>query len=347
MTYKRTKRTKYKRTKRNKKQKGGTYNIKELQNSLEYVDTIVLYEENDNENKNIEVTYNIYKIKIDDFYYYFKNKSFEDHNYIVIIIKNNIYIVKINSDNVKINSGIELQKIKDTLADISKEPPGGLFIIRRILKQNNIVSEIILNYSVKDDNILEIPKNKINELNELLNKRCHKNYRLSLDYMYNLNGKIATFSNIIHYLVLCLYKDNTCISSVELVIHEDYISINLKTLHMYENKKINTLLNAIVIIIGNLFNNIKFIKAIAINPISAYILTKYFKAQIDNDIFIKYLNTKNIENISLKIFEDFKKNNNHFSLTLTIELTDENIENAYRIFNETLLDPKFICNRIN
>jgi hypothetical protein len=176
-----------------------------------------------------------------------------------------------------------------------------------------------------------------------------KNKRL--DYMYNLNGTITTFSNILHYLVLCLYKDNTCISSIELVMYEDYISINSKTLNVYENKKINTLLRAIVIIIGNLFNNIKYIKSGAINPISAYILTRHFKATIDDDkdnhTFITYLKkiiTNDDKYIPLKIFEDFKKINKHFGLNLIIELTDENIENAYRIFNETLLDPKFICN---
>jgi len=129
---------------------------------------------------------------------------------------------------------------------------------------------------------------------------------------------------------------------------------------MYENKKINTLLNAIVIIIGNLFN-IRYIKAEAINPISAYILINKFKADIDiikdnisykdNNRFINHLRATDIKdkkNITLTILEDFKKakkvNNNILHLYLTIELTDENIKNAEKIFNDTLLDPKFICN---
>ena len=340
--------------------KGGTYKIIDkgnykIINGPVYLRTITLYE-SDNNKKNIEVTYNIYKINIEDCAYYFKYKSLEEHKYIVIIIKKDIYFVEINSDNDK------LKYITDILDRLDPDIFNGTFRkfetrITNILSSNNILFKF-LNNCVKDkNNILEGPKNKINELNDLL-KPCQ--YELSLDYMYNLDGKITTYSNDINFLVLCLNKDRKCISSIELEMYDDYISINLKTLHMYENKKINTLLNAIVIIIGNLFN-IRYIKAEAINPISAYILINKFKADIDiikdnisykdNNRFINHLRATDIKdkkNITLTILEDFKKakkvNNNILHLYLTIELTDENIKNAEKIFNDTLLDPKFICN---
>lgn len=353
MTYKkrtkRTKRTKYKKT--IKKQKGGTYNIIELQNGLEHVNTIILYERDFNKNIIIEVKYNIYKINIEDCDYYFKNKSLEEHNYIVIMIKKDIYIVEINPNIYKLKY---ITDILDTLQPDIFELSVSRFKlkIKHILREKNILCEYFDNCVKYKNNILERPTNKINELNNLLNKTCP--YNLSLNYLYNLEGKITTFHNNINYLVLCFYKDNTCISSVELVIYENNIEINSKTLHIHEKQKINTLLRAVVIIIGKLFNNIKYIKSVAVNPTSAYILTNHFKAQIydneDNHSFIEYLKIKETENneyIPYKIFEDFKKYITDFNLYLTIELTDENITNAYRVFNETLSDRRFICNLKN
>jgi hypothetical protein len=346
MTYKkRTKKNKkkLKRTKRNKKQKGGAYNIIELQNGLEYVNTIILYEHDFTKKINIEVEYNIYKINIKDCDYYFKKKSFEEDNYIVIMIKKDIYIVEINTDIYKLKYITDiLDKLQPDIFELSVTR--FKLQIKHILRENNILCEYFDN-CVKYENI-ERPTNKINELNNLLNKKCP--YNLSLNYLYNLEGKITTFHNNINYLVLCFYKDNTCISSVELVIYENNIEINSKTLNIYENRKINTLLRAVVIIIGNLFNNIRYIKSMAINPISAYILINRFKAQIYdddyNDSFIEYLKLKKIENIEVETFKKFEIYNGSFSLNLTIELTDEDIENAKKVFDVILSDSEFICN---
>jgi hypothetical protein len=135
-----------------------------------------------------------------------------------------------------------------------------------------------------ESSFLNIDNAKIllNQLNEELN--C-LNYNLTLEYLHeNTEDKIIHVHSIpdLQDLVLCIYKGNRCVSSIEMVLDEDNIVISSHTEHSESGKNLNKLLRAVSIIIGKSINPlICDIYSYAINPISAYLLIKYFGAETE------------------------------------------------------------------
>ena len=193
---------------------------------------------------------------------------------------------------------------------------------------------------------------QIINLNKSLQNKCN-NLNLKLDYLYNFDDnykKITTYSNIYKYLLLalCNNENNECISTIEIILNTDknIISFNSKTDANHENKKYNKLLLSVLIIISKLLmTDIEIVEAEAINPISAWLLLKYFNAIInpdyeENKYFIDYLSNNSIKHsdITLNILNIFKNETDDFTLKLHVLINDDNIENANTQFNQILTE---------
>ena len=199
---------------------------------------------------------------------------------------------------------------------------------------------------------LDAAKRKLIELNKTLRMKC-SNLSLYIDYVYNhredstleLPGDLDSP----HLLVLCLYKDNHCISSITITLQKaTELSIESNTHHEQKNKKYNILLRCTLIIISKLLSkDIQRITSIAINPISAYILITYFGGTLKNNNsktkFLDFSIENNMpfddNNTGLKLKELlnlYYQKGKFGGLFIFVELSDKNIENAKQKFNEIL-----------
>lgn len=116
-------------------------------------------------------------------------------------------------------------------------------------------------------------------------------------------------------LILCLYYNNICVSSITCTCNEESISISSKTNILYTGKKYNILLRTILILIVNLIkiNNKKCnkLKSYAINPISEESLKKYFiidkKDEYMYEIICGKQNKKKANNLFDNLIDVIKK----------------------------------------
>lgn len=179
----------------------------------------------------------------------------------------------------------------------------------------------------------------IEQLNELLHQTC-PGYSLNIDYIFRLRdpSTVSTFSSPFdaNTLLLCLFNGNNCVSSLELDIDTNlyqHISISSKTNKLYEKRKYNKLLRAVIIIIAKTIDPvIKIIVSEAVNSISAYLMLHSFNAVYKNRETNKILDRDST-------FDEIKaemESREDESIVSRVELTDENIENAHRIFERII-----------
>ena len=188
---------------------------------------------------------------------------------------------------------------------------------------------------------LDRAKRVLDEFNKALRTACPNNdLYLTLDYAYNLPGLVHTYLhwhtfNDIDFLILCLYHNDTCVSSIELMKDEGRMDINSKTLEMYEGYKYNTLLRGVAILVAAALGCTHF-DSTAINPTSAYVLLKYYKAQPLTKTFADYLSTQ--PNLTYATIADFKNVHKRFDVNLTIELTPQNVQHTRRVVQKLIQD---------
>ena len=185
-------------------------------------------------------------------------------------------------------------------------------------------------------------KETIKELNELLKLKC-SNLSLNLDYVYKLKGTIAIYTEPadVDTLILCLYNNNNCVSSIELGLDLDgNLHINSKTISEFEGKKYNKLLRGVVIIIASLIDGIQLLVSDAMNPISAWLLFTYYNAVIPPDAnkdFYEFVSKQDDKTITQKLLKDFNDYTN-FEIELFIELNKTNVQKAYDEFHKLIDD---------
>jgi DNA-binding XRE family transcriptional regulator len=338
--------------------------------------------------------YNIYRININvnniyklekvvtntNFYFY----SYKDYNYGLLDLDKNYHILKINEF---------VEDLNDTLITNLKEDLKENFSLYDLKKYKisyfsfDDYYKPRYNYTFEDtdyEKFLRIDdltnaKKKLLNLNQQLNKKCN-NLSLELNYLYNMkppNNKISFFSlngSFPHpeSLILCLFDSGCgCISSIiieKCMFGNKFIEISSKTDNNFENKKYNTLLRCVIILISKLMSNdIEYIYSQAINSISFHLLMKYFggilanyEDKIDhfhyvkhNDEFFNYLQEKNITlnpttTDYKSLFEDYTKleyekcpNRIKTMLVIRINLTPENINQIETIFESII--GKLIC----
>jgi hypothetical protein len=135
------------------------------------------------------------------------------------------------------------------------------------------------------------------------------------------------------------------------------VSINSKTDSLYENKKYNKLLRCVSLLIMQLISpTITKLTSYTVNPISTYILMKYFGGRIDpigHEDFFKWMDDNKLvlePSKYRKIFEEYykyasdiyKKDDARYDelygIQVNIDINEETIKNAERLFNETVTE---------
>jgi hypothetical protein len=177
------------------------------------------------------------------------------------------------------------------------------------------------------------------ECNRLLKQTCPQ-LHLSVDYYYRYPENTPRFTSYSvqkqYYdtILLCLCKTDHCISSIELdVLNEGAVEIQSKTIPSEENKKYNKLLRSVVSMVASKLPGIHWLKSVAVNPKSAWLLLKYFHATMESGITSPMKTQEDI-------VEYFRT---HTFLNLSVHLTEENVQKAYQEFLTTL--PTITCDK--
>lgn len=302
----------------------------------------------------------IYRITIEGCQYYFFGNN---KKYVLVPIRDKNYIYKLDNDIQELPEDIDainmIKKInfvekKEDIVDWQEWQD----LIDTLAKQNILYFE---HDECPTANLnLAKAKTKLIQLNAFLQQKC-SNLSLYLDYVYNhktdstlelYDSLNEEYSDSLYSLVLCLYNDNHCISSITITIDGIELSIDSRTHTDYESRKYNILLRSIIIIISKyLSREITYIKSVAINPTSAYILMQHLGGKLFNydGINIGYYNRKffNFSETNgmplyqpntnyKKLFELYKKQEPFDVLVIAVELNDENIQNAYNKFHDLL-----------
>ena len=196
---------------------------------------------------------------------------------------------------------------------------------------------------------------KIKELNELLKSYCPP-LTIILNKQRDMKGKITSFSQDDYGLLLCLYLNDNCISSINLKPSDTnfVLEIDSKTHDNFQGYKYNKLLRCVAIIIGNLIrlngHPYQYIESLAVNWISAWTLINNFTTESvkteDNiesyRIFEHYIKKYNFMPFK-NIIEKFYKDNPGEDLTLLVKLNDENIQKANLLFRKLVTERIIIC----
>lgn len=215
----------------------------------------------------------------------------------------------------------------------------------------------------------------INDLNEKIQKYCQE-CKLSITQEVGQDIK-----NIVHYgsttttdlPLLCFYFRETCVSSMLLSMgYQQQISYVSQTQENLRNKKLNTLLRAVLFIIAKKMNDtIEKLEVTISNPISAYLLVKNFDAELwgyysatelanldkvpdEDEDEDEYRYDRDYEDYDYQKFPDLKEvisqdnGYNKFieriqiysgltkTLTCIINIDDETIKQATQLFDTTI-----------
>ena len=129
-------------------------------------------------------------------------------------------------------------------------------------------------------------------------------------------------------LLLCVFRNNICVSSIIIDYYNGAIEIFSRTKRGHNGNKLNKLLRAVIIIIARTINtDAAYIRSEAANPISAYLMVKYFNAEDAGG------------KIEFSTYEEFRKYaEKHDNLMVTVALNDANIENAKKVFDKITND---------
>jgi len=127
-------------------------------------------------------------------------------------------------------------------------------------------------------------------------------------------------------LLLCIFRNNICVSSMIIDYYNGAIEIFSRTKRGHDGNKLNKLLRAVIIIIGkNIQTDAAYIRSEAANPISAYLMVKYFNAEDPGG------------KVEFSTYEEFRKYaEKHGNLMVTVNLNDANIENAKKVFDKII-----------
>jgi hypothetical protein len=289
----------------------------------------------------------IYRINIEGCDYHFFGNN---NRYVLVLIGDKSYIYKLDKDIPdlpemfqKINF-VEKKKLKVEWQDL----------INTLAKYNVFYFQHGKCPTAKLN--LDKAKTKLIELNDSLQTKC-SNLSLDLDYVYNhktdstlelyegLNKKDSVGP---YLLVLCLYNDNHCISSITIKIDGIELFIDSRTHTDYERRKYNILLRSIIIIISKyLSSDITYIISFAINQGSAYMMMQYFGGKLYNpysdDYGVNELEfLKFSEEMGMPLYkpdtnykELFDLYKDKFkTLIIAVKVNPENILKAYTKFND-------------
>jgi hypothetical protein len=198
---------------------------------------------------------------------------------------------------------------------------------------------------------LDNAKHIIDIMNKIL--KC-KNLKITIDYVFKMKDidEINSYDSIDSTtLLLCIIDENTksCVSSLVIKYKsfndKNEIYIDSRTKSEYEGNKFNKLLRAVIIIIASkLYSHVKYVSSYAINPTSAYLMIKHFKAES----YVVNIKEEPITFKGYKEIESYLKGNNKgiTGIFCKVDVNEEDIiENAYNVFNKLINEIK--CEKLS
>lgn len=259
----------------------------------------------------------------------FFNIKREDQNGNVLLIKNKTRLIKLG--NILKCADLFTQNNNDT--DEFEE------LLRKRLKAKY--------FSLINDNgcynpDLSIINGKLDELNTKLQNKCPLlSFKITNRFNLNTRQQNNYATEETDCLILCLMYNNDCISSILLqyIFYNKSMSISSFTHESSRGKKFNTLLRSVIIIIAPLIfcnsENIKLLRSDPINPISFWLLYKYFDIKINDENFNTLLSKSNSSTVKDKIFNYYQKSNSN-RVVIDIPLSEKNIRTANELFDKLM-----------
>jgi hypothetical protein len=279
----------------------------------------------------------IYRIRINGCYYYFYGSH---KKYVLTLINDDYHMLKLDESQRDLDQKV-MRRIEELL------PINTMKDKYALINFFNDLDVGILYFKHREcPKSLDLTnaKTTLLELNALLQKKCH-NLSLHLDYVYNQHpptNRLVSYHNDPSSLILCLYNEFGCISSIMITIDDASIMIDSETDSSFSGRKYNKLVRCTVIILSLLLSkHIKRVTSHSINPISAYLSVKYFSGVVSqsddvNIDFFDFLQQNGLEITPLtdyfRLFDLYKQLGDRFELMVHIELTQDAIENAERAF---------------
>jgi hypothetical protein len=285
----------------------------------------------------------IYRINIEGCDYHFFGNN---NRYVLVLIGDKSYIYKLDKDIP------DLPRKFREINFVEKKKLNVEYLINTLAKYNVFYFEHgkcpTANLKLKD------AQKKLSELNDSLQTKC-SNLSLHLDYVYNhkTDSTLELYDDLKkkysvgpYLLVLCLYNDNHCISSITIKIDGKELYIDSKTHTDYEGRKYNILLRSIIIILSkHISKDIKYIISLAINQGSAYMMMQYFGGKLHNPYYDgenerEFFNFS--EKVGIPLYKpdtDYKRlfdlyTDKFKKLTIAVEVNPENILKAETKFND-------------
>jgi hypothetical protein len=179
----------------------------------------------------------------------------------------------------------------------------------------------------------------VHQLNAALQPTC-PGFHLHIDYItsfppdsvVSLYTDLFTNSYFQPQIVLCLFTGNNCVSSITIKVTESEMTIDSRTNKPYMERKFNTLLRAVAIIISKSLNErAKRLVSSAENVISALLMIKRFNAVPRNGtISSKTVPPETLAKVIKEYFDHMG------GMETCVELNEENIANATTVFHETI-----------
>jgi hypothetical protein len=283
---------------------------------------------------------NVYRVILDDCPRYLSiNPNIE---YIGLIYNDKFHVFKLTDGEIPEDfqshfSNLDEEKINIFSGKLIKE--NSWEIKKEITNLFKLIPNFLFMYRY-DFNIkcirfrnLDTAKQIITVLNADLHHTC-PNFSLNIDYVFNLpDPSFITAFSLPAYastLLLCLFIDNNCVSSLEVEIDKHRnLTISSRTDKPYQERKFNKLLRAVIIIIARAIEpEMKNVMSEAVTDTSAYLMIHSFNAVYEDDKIIIDKNST-FDEVTAAL-------NELLSITSGVALTDENVQNAVAVFNETL-----------
>jgi hypothetical protein len=173
------------------------------------------------------------------------------------------------------------------------------------------------------------------------------NYRISLDNVSDLeeNTNINTFGISAASLLLCVFEGNVCVSSIQMTISKNKITIDTYTQPEKRGNNLNKLLCAVSIIIAKQISPVDYLQATAENPSAAYLLIKYFGASpripgkpegSEENIQLRTLFPEDLRDIKHEQISNIMETLDFGTMDCIVDLNDpNNIQLAYQEFTKT------------
>ena len=269
-----------------------------------------------------------------DTYYIFENG---DINYIMYDNEEHKLIFINNNGDLEEN----YQKFLDILEDYRTE--NRLPHINSLLKDINFQLKIFSQIS----NCASLNIDDLNIKLEELNSKLQEHYpqlNLQLNKGALLSGNKATYMNNINHILLCLYYNGDCISSITFLVkpERNILEIMSFTHEDMLGRKYNKLLRTVALILSQLIlcdkGDIQYMFSAAENPISVWLLCSNFDCIISDekkDFEEEHTFSEHNPYTQDELKDNFKSDK-FYEVDIKVPINDINIEKANNLFERLI-----------